>query len=74
MAEIYENIGKIKLPGNHAEKKLRGFYAERVSWSLEITASHWLIEFWTVVAKGYRKCKVNARTIIRKKKVVGYNG
>ena len=58
----------------YAEKKCRKFKTSKIPWSLEVTMKLRSIELWTLVSKRLRGCKVNARTILRKKKAAKYTG
>ena len=52
---------------NHAEKKCRKFKTGKIPWSPEVTEKLRIIKLWTLVAKRLGGCKVNSRTILRKK-------
>lgn len=58
----------------HAEKYCRKFYAGKIPWSSETSEAQLQIELWSLVAHHLRKCRVNTRTILRKKKHAGFTG
>ena len=67
-ARKYEEIDRIRVECmKHSEKKCRKFKTGKIPWSPEVTMKLRIIELWTLVAKRLRGCKVNSRTIIRKK-------
>ena len=75
IARKFEKIDRIRVECmKHAEKKCRKFKTGKIPWSPEVTEKLRIIELWTLVAKRLRGCKVNARTILRKKIAAQYDG
>ena len=75
VSEAYESIDELRVQGmTHAEKKCRKFHAGKIPWSPEVSKAQLNIELWTLVSRRLRKCRVHARTILRKKKQAGYTG
>ena len=75
IATLYEAIDLIRVEGmRYAEKRCRKFHAGKIPWSPAVSAAQHNIELWTLVARRCRGCKVNTRTILRKKREAGYDG
>ena len=54
------------------EKKCRKLHGDKMFQSLEVTTAHLVIELWTLVVRRLRGRHVSTRTILRKKKQVGF--
>ena len=73
VSDVYAAIDALQVQGmKHAEKSCRKLHDGKISWSPEVSKAQLNIQLWSLINRRFRKCRVNARTILCKKKQAGY--